>query len=119
MGPLFEEDFQAWKNGPVVPDLYREHRGRFLIRRGDLAHAVEGHAPLSDSERQLVRAACAGLSDLSGRQLSERTHDETPWRDARRRDARRGYRPSEPCAAVIPKEVIRAYYTEHPIASAA
>lgn len=33
-GPLFEEDFQAWMNGPVVPELYREHRGRFLIRRG-------------------------------------------------------------------------------------
>lgn len=112
--PLFEEDFQAWMNGPVAPELYREHRGRFLIRRGDLDRAVEGHAPLSDSEKRLVRTACAGISDLSGRQLSEKTHNEAPWRDARR-----GYAPSEPCTVVIPKEVIRKYYAEHPVAGAA
>lgn len=31
---LFPEDFQAWRGGPVVPELYALHRGKFLIRPG-------------------------------------------------------------------------------------
>ncbi len=29
--PLFPERIEAWANGPVVPDLYREHRGDFEL----------------------------------------------------------------------------------------
>ena len=29
--PLFNEDFQAWANGPVCRELYEFHRGEFLI----------------------------------------------------------------------------------------
>ena len=29
--PLFEEDFQAWANGPVSPELYQHHRGFFRV----------------------------------------------------------------------------------------
>ena len=32
--PLFEEDIQAWINGPVCPALYNEHKGRFTIDKG-------------------------------------------------------------------------------------
>ena len=27
--PLFEENIEAWANGPVVPRLYRKHQGQF------------------------------------------------------------------------------------------
>jgi len=30
--PLFTERVEAWANGPVVPDLYREHKGLFKVR---------------------------------------------------------------------------------------
>ena len=30
--PLFPEAFQAWRGGPVAPELYALHRGKFLIR---------------------------------------------------------------------------------------
>lgn len=29
--PLFEEDFQAWANGPVCPELFERHKGRFEV----------------------------------------------------------------------------------------
>jgi len=29
--PLFDEDFQAWANGPVCPELFATHRGRFWL----------------------------------------------------------------------------------------
>ena len=38
--PIFDEDFQAWANGPVCPELYAAHRGLYTVsdaalRRGD------------------------------------------------------------------------------------
>ena len=43
--PLFDEDFQAWRGGPVCRELYAQHRGKFLIREGEL--------PVSDCEKTL------------------------------------------------------------------
>lgn len=111
--PLFSEDFQAWVNGPVAPELYREHRGMFLIHKEDLSRAVEGHAPLSAPERRIVDAVCGELSGLTGNQLSERTHSEGPWCDARE-----GCGTSDRCDAVISKRAIREYYSEHPVVGA-
>lgn len=34
--PLFNEDFQAWRNGTVCPELFVMHRGKFLIRKGEI-----------------------------------------------------------------------------------
>lgn len=39
--PLFDLDFQAWAPGPVIPELFELHRGRFLIRHGELYGALE------------------------------------------------------------------------------
>ncbi|HCU23588.1 MAG TPA: hypothetical protein DF383_01115, partial [Deltaproteobacteria bacterium] len=33
--PLFKEKIEAWTNGPVVPALYRLHRGKFEISSWD------------------------------------------------------------------------------------
>lgn len=112
--PLFDEDFQAWVNGPVAPELYQEHRGKFLVRKGDLSSAVAGHAPLTASEKALIDTVCKELSPLSGNQLSERTHAESPWRDARA-----GIGPTERCDAIISKRAIREYYAAHPVVRAA
>ena len=29
--PIFEERIEAWASGPVVRELYEEHRGMFII----------------------------------------------------------------------------------------
>jgi uncharacterized phage-associated protein len=39
--PMFDLDFQAWATGPVIPELFELHRGRFLIRHGELYKALE------------------------------------------------------------------------------
>ena len=33
--PLFNEDFQAWANGPVCPDLFDLHHGKSVIKDWD------------------------------------------------------------------------------------
>lgn len=29
--PLFDERIEAWVNGPVFPDLFKAHKGKFMI----------------------------------------------------------------------------------------
>lgn len=34
--PLFDEPIQAWANGPVCPELYQAHKGKFDIDAREL-----------------------------------------------------------------------------------
>lgn len=106
--PMFEEDFEAWVNGPVAPALYRKHKGKFLIHPGELAFAVADHEPLADDIKDLVDTVCARLAALSGNKLSALTHSEDPWVNARR-----GYAPSQHCEQIIPKAAMKSYYAHH------
>ena len=106
--PLFPEDFQAWRGGPVAPELYALHRGKFLIRPGELSSGDS--SALTDAERRLIDGVCSGLGGMTGAELSERTHREDPWMHARE-----GLRPSAPSDAVITQEAMRRYYQEHPV----
>ena len=33
--PLFDEDFEAWANGPVCPELFKHHKGKFTLEAED------------------------------------------------------------------------------------
>jgi uncharacterized phage-associated protein len=78
--PLFEETIEAWANGPVCPDLYREHRGKLKISglpRGDIA-------ALSKDQRDTIDVVVEHYGKRSAQYLSELTHQEAPWKDARK-----------------------------------
>lgn len=107
--PLFEEDFQAWRNGPVCYELYLRHRGKFLVRDGELSVQNIG-ASLDERERAVIDRVCDALASKTGNELSERTHVESPWRDARGNLA-----PSAPCGTVISKERMRSFYVANPV----
>lgn len=74
--PLFDEDFRAYRNGPVCYDLFKYHRGLYSVnnwRYGDKLH-------LSDEESIVVDAVLSNYGALSGLQLSDLTHQPgTPW----------------------------------------
>ncbi|MGQ0837687.1 Panacea domain-containing protein [Actinokineospora sp.] len=85
--PLFEERIEAWANGPVVPELYRQHRGRLRL---DSDERLGGDpAALRAGERETVEAVLAAYGDKQANWLSELTHREAPWRNARQREQRR------------------------------
>ena len=105
---LFPEDFQAWRGGPVAPELYALHRGKFLIRPGELEGGDS--STLTDHERSVIDNVCAAMGHATGAELSERTHRESPWLDARD-----GRKPSEPSDTVITQDAMRRYYQEHPV----
>lgn len=78
--PLFPEPIEAWANGPVVRALYNEHRGKFKV-----GHWGKGTTSrLTESERGTVDAVLKFYGDRPGHWLSELTHAEAPWRDARK-----------------------------------
>lgn len=99
--PLFPERIEAWANGPVSPDLYRKHRGRFTVTDWPAGDPEV----LDASERGTVDAVLRTYGDLEGRKLSYLTHAEGPWRDARR-----GLHPTEISDREIEKSAMQDYY---------
>lgn len=102
--PLFDEDFQAWANGPVLPSLYQLHRGMFKVD-ASLFHGANS-ANLTDDERDNIDNVLAFYGDKTAQWLSGLTHQEDPWLNAR------GSTPiGEASNAVISKAAIHEYYS--------
>lgn len=79
--PLFESRIEAWANGPVVPELYRHHRGQYLISEWPHGNAATVH---QDHERAAsIDVVVDFYGELSASQLSDMTHRERPWLTAR------------------------------------
>lgn len=100
--PLFPNRIEAWANGPVVRDLYRDHRGQFTVDRwtkGDIG-------ALATNEVETIDVVLGGYGDLSGRALSHLTHQEDPWRIARD-----GLGPTDRSTVEITQESMQEFYT--------
>jgi uncharacterized phage-associated protein len=78
---LFPERIEAWANGPVCPDLYQRHRGEFKI---DHSYGIGGDAKNLDvPEVETIDAVLKYYGQMSAQLLSDLTHSESPWKDAR------------------------------------
>lgn len=101
--PLFNEDFQAWANGPVCPELYERHHGIYRVDSTFLSDI-----PDYDFTKEQIEAMDTVLDyygDKEPHWLSELTHLEYPWRNARM-----GVVPGEPSHNIISKEDMMMYY---------
>lgn len=105
--PLFNEDFQAWANGPVCRELFDYHRGQFLIDTYDLPQLCGGHN-LSFIERENIDKVLDFYGDKEGHWLSELTHKERPWKEARQKA---NVLPGDLCSEIITKESMADYYS--------
>lgn len=104
--PIFEEDFRAWVNGPVSPELLNQHRGKFFIYPGQLDSTDEA---LSANALHIIDDVCDNLGGLTANALARKTNSEEPWINARKRAHSR--RSKE----IISKESIKDYYRLHPL----
>jgi uncharacterized phage-associated protein len=68
--PLFSESIAAFDMGPVVPLLWREERS------GDLPAL---HAELNEAQLNTIGYVLSRYGALTGRDLENLTHSETPW----------------------------------------
>jgi uncharacterized phage-associated protein len=101
--PLFKNRIEAWANGPVVPWLYRLHRGKFELSIGEIPEA--DYSTLSDEQRKTVKAVLEFYGNKPPQWLSDLTHSEKPWRDARR-----GLAPGERGKNEITTAAMHEYY---------
>jgi uncharacterized phage-associated protein len=99
--PLFSEPIQAWANGPVSPALYANHRLQYMIE-----NLTEGNPEaLTPDQVETVDAVLSYYGDKSSQWLSDLTHMERPWLDARENLA-----PGERGNKVITHAAMAEYY---------
>ncbi len=75
---IFPESIQAWKNGPVVPELWQKTKGQFRLER------VEGgnSGKLSAANKATIERVLQFYSNKDAQWLSDLTHMEEPWKQA-------------------------------------
>jgi uncharacterized phage-associated protein len=98
--PLFEEDFEAWVHGPVIPSLYQKYKS-------------SGWQPISEDAAPELPSDIAQFLDevaeeyfaCDAYELEQMTHAEDPWNWARGNLA-----PDAPSNEVIKKEWMKEFY---------
>jgi uncharacterized phage-associated protein len=79
--PLFGEPIEAWISGPVVPILYQEHKGKFCIQNENLSKGNPN--ALSPSQKMTIIKVLKYYGKKDSQWLSDLTHRELPWVEAR------------------------------------
>lgn len=77
--PLFPERIEAWAKGPVVRELYERHRGYFTVGKWPFGSS----ANLDAEERDTIDRILDFYGDRDADWLSELSHQEQPWKEAR------------------------------------
>lgn len=78
--PLFSERIEAWANGPVVRGVYGHHRGTFEVRP---PWSLGDPDRLAPQQRETIDSVLNFYGDKSAQWLSDLTHQERPWLEAR------------------------------------
>lgn len=83
--PLFAEKIQAWRDGPVVQELFDLHRGHFRIEPGFFANLIQPRTVqnLTQDETDVVNRVIDFYGKHDPHWLSQLTHLEDPWKKAR------------------------------------
>jgi uncharacterized phage-associated protein len=99
--PLFPDRIEAWANGPVVPALYKTHRGQYQVLSWPKGNASN----LRPNERDTVEVIVDLYGKKTGQYLAALTHREPPWINARK-----GLAPGQRGNREITKEAMTGYY---------
>lgn len=93
--PLFQEDFEAWQYGPVIPSVYQRYKelGNKAIPKVDL-ESFDRYTP---DEKKLLNEVYTVFGQYSAWALSDMTHETPPWKDAQ---------PNE----IITKQAMKNYF---------
>lgn len=99
--PLFHEQIEAWASGPVVREVFEEHRNMFNISQ------ISGDpSKLSPKQKETIDSVLSFYGDKPSQWLSDLTHMEDPWKNARV-----GLAPGVRSNQVISHAAMMEYYT--------
>jgi uncharacterized phage-associated protein len=96
---LFFEDLEAWKYGPVSPDVYYQLK---KFGKNEVNNTIDDNCnnQLPEYIKELLTNLLKATSDVSTADLIQRTHNELPWVETYYSNG----------AFIIPKWLIRDYY---------
>ena len=100
--PMFAERIEAWASGPVVRELYDEHKGIFQISSLEKGNTDN----LKIEEKETIDTVLDAYGDKSAQWLADLTHMEDPWIDARK-----GIPTGQNCENEITPASIHEYYS--------
>lgn len=106
--PIFAEDCRAWVHGPVYPEVYDLFKDFKYNPIDDARFALlDGTADaLTEEEKKVIDLVVNTFGMYSGKVLEKITHNEEPWKNARK-----GYGDSIPSNETLTKDSIKKYYT--------
>lgn len=76
---LFNAGIEAWANGPVIREVFKAYQGQYKISKPKYGNP----SALTSKEKQTIDAVLRFYGKKSGYFLSQLTHRERPWMDAR------------------------------------
>jgi uncharacterized phage-associated protein len=105
--PMFVEDCEAWVHGPVYSQVYELFRDFKYNPIEDARFAIfEGtEDALTTDERKVIDLVVNTFGLYSGKVLERITHNEEPWKKARK-----GYADNIPSKVPLTKASIEHYY---------
>ena len=74
--PLFEEEFQAWKYGPVVPSVYYDN---WRNAANYLLVPKRTSEPIDDETCDFLKEMLLEYNDMSISEMIELSHKSDPW----------------------------------------
>jgi uncharacterized phage-associated protein len=104
--PLFPQPIEAWAGGPVCPELFARHRSHFKVSAAVMGDGDED--ALSNEERIAIDTVIEFYGKHTAQWLSDLTHLERPWVDAR---VRAGAGPGDQCNEIITLAEMAEYYS--------
>lgn len=100
---MFPEEIQAWVNGPVVYELFKAHQGKFEVGASDFPDGDP--ANLDGDAQNTIDVVLEFYGGKSPQWLSDLTHMERPWLEARE-----GLSDEARSGSPISLEVMQEYY---------
>ena len=79
--PIFPEDFEAWANGPVCPDLFHAHQGLFNVSKDSFSKG--NYENLTADQKDTIDIIIRDYGTMEPYELRELSHKEDPWKNAR------------------------------------
>jgi len=102
--PIFNEDFEAWANGPVNRELFEKHKGKFEISSNFFKQYTTNSVSKEAKENiDIVLEAYKNIEPLA---LSRISHSERPWIESRGHT-----KEGERCNTIISKDLMQEYYS--------
>jgi uncharacterized phage-associated protein len=91
--PLFIDDFEAWKYGPVIGEVYRKYDSLQSTTAPDIDS-------LPYEQKRFIRSVYRKYGLHDSYTLSNMTHNELPWKKCYKEDENK----------IIPKDELREFF---------